>query len=210
MLKKFSREYLDIINSEFLGLNLTRIESYDDFYLKQVLDSTLPFECMSISDSLDQCQVVLDIGFGGGFPLLPLALINPEQSFIGLEAREKKVKAVRSIASKLNILNVSVHHLRSEGVLIDLPTMITFKAVGMVTTCLKLLNVAAPCFVLCYKGPNYHQEEQYDAPNGWKLIAEESIELPGVEGRVALLYENVPRGTFKKYNKKLVKLSELI
>jgi 16S rRNA (guanine527-N7)-methyltransferase len=200
MFKDFSNRYLEIIQGELSGLNLTRISESNEFYHKQVLDSILPFELDMVKNRLESYQVVVDIGFGGGFPLLPLALMMPNKMFVGLEARGKKVNAVKLIASRLGIKNISVHHLRSEQLLVDRATAITFKAVGTVTTCLDPLNISAPSLAILYKGPNYRQEENYCNPTAWNLVVEERVEVPGTDERVVLVYENVPRGTMSGAN----------
>ena len=41
-MKEFAKKYLDLLTGEFAGINLTRIESFDEFYQKQIIDSVLP------------------------------------------------------------------------------------------------------------------------------------------------------------------------
>jgi 16S rRNA (guanine527-N7)-methyltransferase len=41
-MKEFSEKYLELLTGEFAGINLTRIESPEEFYNKQILDSVLP------------------------------------------------------------------------------------------------------------------------------------------------------------------------
>ena len=57
---------------------------------------------------------ILDIGTGGGFPLLPLAICLPEISFTGLDATQKKIDAIKRIAEKLELKNVNFVCGRSE------------------------------------------------------------------------------------------------
>lgn len=61
----------------------------------------------------DGAQVV-DWGCGGGFPLVPLAVLRPEAAYTGVDAVEKKVLAVRSMARSLGLMNVTTWHGRAE------------------------------------------------------------------------------------------------
>ena len=59
---------------------------------------------------------VLDVGTGGGFPGIPLAILFPETSFLLIDSIGKKIKVVSEIASALNLLNVKAEHVRVEDV----------------------------------------------------------------------------------------------
>lgn len=57
---------------------------------------------------------VVDWGTGGGFPLVPLAILRPEATYTGVDAVEKKVLAVRAMARSLGLKNVTTWHGRAE------------------------------------------------------------------------------------------------
>ncbi len=59
---------------------------------------------------------VLDVGTGGGFPGIPLAIFFPEVSFTLIDSIGKKIKVVNEVASALNLQNVSAQHIRVEEV----------------------------------------------------------------------------------------------
>jgi len=59
---------------------------------------------------------VLDVGTGGGFPGIPLAILFPETSFLLVDSIAKKIKVVNEVASALNLQNVKAEHLRVEAV----------------------------------------------------------------------------------------------
>ena len=57
---------------------------------------------------------ILDIGTGGGFPLLPLAICLPGSKLTGLDSTQKKISAVERISDKLNLTNVNLVSGRAE------------------------------------------------------------------------------------------------
>lgn len=56
----------------------------------------------------------LDLGTGGGFPLLPLALSLPDSQFTGLDSTQKKIDAVQRIADSMELKNVDLISGRAE------------------------------------------------------------------------------------------------
>ncbi len=59
---------------------------------------------------------VLDVGTGGGFPGIPLAILFPETSFMLIDSIGKKIKVVSEVAAALNLSNVQAEHIRVEDV----------------------------------------------------------------------------------------------
>ena len=59
---------------------------------------------------------VLDVGTGGGFPGIPLAILFPEVHFTLVDSIGKKIKVVKEISNELGLQNISAHHLRAEDV----------------------------------------------------------------------------------------------
>ncbi len=208
-MREFSKSYLEILNGELASLNLTRITSEEDFYIKQIVDSIYPVQNIKeLADIYDSCNTCFDIGFGGGFPLLPLAKIFPEKSFYGLEARRKKADAVRLIAEKLNLQNVKTYHYRIENIVMDKPAVVSLKAVGKIKDFLSKVYSTSEIYVVFYKGPRVDELE--DIPEhylGYRKFFQSSYDLETTDGRTIIVYKgnNVPRGT----QKDLVKASSL-
>ena len=117
-LENFTRNYYELLNGEYSGINLTRINDYEDFKNKQIIDSVVPlFSSGLFKKQIQRSGAVLDIGFGGGFPILPLAFLCPEIKFLGVDCRAKKVKVVSEISKKLEVNNTQLFHSRIEDVL---------------------------------------------------------------------------------------------
>ena len=212
-MKNFSQKYLDLLTGEFSGINLTRIEGPDEFYQKQIIDSILPqTESKVFKNALEATKLLVDVGFGGGFPILPLAFNNPDKKFIGFDARAKKVTVVQKIANTLGLKNATLKHQRIELVDFDMDAVITFKAVGKVADYLPLLRTSKTLYVFFYKGPNFYELEDIEEmlETDWELIEEKSYDVDGTEGRLLLGFKNrkVLRGTIQ--TEKIIKFSELL
>lgn len=61
-------------------------------------------------------EQVLDVGTGGGFPGIPLAIMFPETAFHLVDSIGKKIKVVSEVASAIGLKNVKASHLRAEDV----------------------------------------------------------------------------------------------
>lgn len=59
---------------------------------------------------------VMDLGTGGGFPGIPLAILFPETSFFLVDSIGKKIKVVQAVAEELGLTNVRAAHSRAEAV----------------------------------------------------------------------------------------------
>ncbi|MCY4643640.1 MAG: class I SAM-dependent methyltransferase [Bacteriovoracales bacterium] len=218
----FSGPYLKIAQERYKGLNLTGIKDAEAFHVEQFLDSVAPLEkSAGFCRSLEEKKLLVDVGFGGGFPLLPLAFTRPGETFVGFEGTGKKVRAVRDIASRMGIKNVSVFHHRIENILIDLPCLITFKALGSIEDCLGLLHPTKRCRAYFYKGPRLEEKEgaMGETVGGWQRVEDVSYDVGGRARRLlGFEREGVPCGTPLKTRgsegkglerKNLVKLSSL-
>jgi len=89
-------------------LNLTAIVSPREMVIQHVLDS------LSIVNRLSQQDRILDIGTGGGFPGVPLALALPQAEVCLLDARGKRVEFLRYVIGACKISNATAVHTRIE------------------------------------------------------------------------------------------------
>lgn len=208
----FAIRYLNVLKTDLAGLNLTNILDQDEFYHKQILDSILPYqESKLFQADLAKTKVLVDVGFGGGFPILPLAKLLPDIKFVGVESRRKKAEAVTLIAEKLGLTNVKLVHSRLEDFEFDVPATVTFKAVGTIGDYLPIIHHKHPTKVFFYKGPNFVELEGKmisKLEKDWKLLENQEIKVPGTQQRFLVSFgsQNVPRGT----SKTLVKLSDFL
>jgi 16S rRNA (guanine527-N7)-methyltransferase len=93
-------------------INVISRKDIDELYLRHVLHGLAiakvqPFVAGSR---------ILDVGTGGGFPGIPLAILYPEAQFVLVDAIGKKIKVVEAVAESIGLTNVSAHHLRAENV----------------------------------------------------------------------------------------------
>jgi 16S rRNA (guanine527-N7)-methyltransferase len=93
-------------------INVISRKDMDDFYLHHVLHS------LAIATQVEwgSGMQVMDLGCGGGFPGLPLAIFFPEVRFVLVDSIGKKLKVVEAVATALDIKNVEVRHTRAESI----------------------------------------------------------------------------------------------
>jgi 16S rRNA (guanine527-N7)-methyltransferase len=93
-------------------INVISRKDIDSLYEKHVLHS------LSIARIVDlkPGTKVLDVGTGGGFPGIPLAILFPEVKFHLVDSIGKKIKVVQAVADALDLKNVRASHMRAEEV----------------------------------------------------------------------------------------------
>ena len=120
---------------------------------------------------------VMDLGTGGGFPGIPLAILFPETHFHLVDSIGKKVKVATEIANAIGLKNVTTRHCRAEEEK-QLFDFVVSRAVMPLTDLLKIIrkNIkkeqhnALPNGLICLKGgelerevmPVKHQTLMYD------------------------------------------------
>jgi len=91
--------------------NLSSIKSPKEVEVKHIKDS---LELLEFTDLKN--KQILDIGCGGGFPCLPLAISTPESQFWGLDSVEKKLDSIQDICNELKVSNLQTINARAEEV----------------------------------------------------------------------------------------------
>ena len=91
-------------------INVISRKDMESFYEKHVLHSLGIAKVYSFKPG----QKVLDVGTGGGFPGIPLAILFPETQFHLVDSIGKKIKVVLAVAEALSLENVRADHGRAE------------------------------------------------------------------------------------------------
>ena len=93
-------------------INVISRKDIDELYVKHVLHSLGIAKVMEFQPK----STVLDVGTGGGFPGIPLAILFPETRFYLIDVIAKKIKVVNEVASALGLVNVKAEQMRAENV----------------------------------------------------------------------------------------------
>jgi len=93
-------------------INVISRKDIDEFYERHVLHSLGIAKIMEFADGTK----VLDIGTGGGFPGIPLAILFPHVEFTLVDSIGKKITVVNAVAESLGLKNVKAYHERAEKI----------------------------------------------------------------------------------------------
>lgn len=93
-------------------INVISRKDIHELYEKHVLHSLAIAKIITFNSGAK----VLDVGTGGGFPGIPLAIMFPETHFHLIDAIGKKIIVVKAVAEALELKNLTAEHLRAEHV----------------------------------------------------------------------------------------------
>jgi len=93
-------------------INVISRKDIESLYERHVLHSLSLAKFISFKDGTK----LMDLGCGGGFPGIPLAILFPKVSFMMIDSIGKKIKVVQEIADAIGLNNVEAHHMRAEKV----------------------------------------------------------------------------------------------
>ncbi|MFT4832767.1 MAG: 16S rRNA (guanine527-N7)-methyltransferase [Psychroserpens sp.] len=91
-------------------INVVSRKDIDELYLRHVLHSLAIAKVQQFNPG----TTVLDVGTGGGFPGIPLAILFPETHFTLVDAIGKKIRVVEEVVEGLGITNVTAKNMRVE------------------------------------------------------------------------------------------------
>jgi len=95
-----------------LKINVVSRKDIDELYLRHVLHSLAIAKLIQFEDG----SKIMDVGTGGGFPGIPLAILFPECSFHLVDSIAKKLKVVNEVVEGLGLENVKTTHSRVEEI----------------------------------------------------------------------------------------------
>lgn len=201
------RELLRVFLQENAKINLSALREEESCWIGNILDS-LPL--LEVLPRLGTVSKALDVGTGGGFPLLPLAMTMPDTRWTGLDATGKKVEAVKRIASVVRIPNVTLLQGRSETMAHDKAhrdayDVVTARAVASLPTLLEITGpfVRVGGHLVLWKSLHADQEIQDSlrAQRELHLVPEAAhrYTLPGDFGERQLLIFRKGAATPKQY-----------
>ena len=93
-------------------INVISRKDMDNFYERHVLHSLAIGKAIQFREG----KRIIDIGTGGGFPGIPLAILFPKAHFTLNDSIGKKLKVIDEIAKDLNIRNIQTIHSRAEDI----------------------------------------------------------------------------------------------
>ena len=132
-----------------LKINVVSRKDIDELYLRHVLHSLAISKVIQFQPN----SKIMDVGTGGGFPGIPLAILYPECSFHLVDSINKKLNVVREVVAGLGLENVKTTHTRVEDIK-DTYDFIVSRAVA-----------AMPTFVHWVKG-KVAKKQNHNLKNG--------------------------------------------
>ena len=150
-------------------INVISRKDLDSFYCNHVLHSLT----LGLNFNFDKINNVMDIGTGGGFPGIPLAILYPNIQFTLVDSIGKKIKVVNAVADFLELENVTAINDRFENIK-NSHDVIVSRAVA---PALKLVNFTRKSLTdngtyLFLKGGNLEDEKHellsYYSKSKWK------------------------------------------
>ena len=149
-------EHMIKVNEE---MNLTAITDTDGVILKHFVDSC------AVVPEIPEDATLCDIGCGGGFPTLPVAILRSDVSILGVDSVTKKVEYVKNTSKLLGLDNVNVSNRRAEELGKDVEyrekfDVVLARGVGKLNLlcelCLPLVKIGG-CFI-AMKAIGIHEE----------------------------------------------------
>ena len=92
-------------------INVISRKDIDELYTKHVLHSL----AIAKIQPFEPGTYILDVGTGGGFPGIPLAILFPETRFYLIDVIQKKIKVVQAVVDALGLKNVKAEQMRAEN-----------------------------------------------------------------------------------------------
>lgn len=102
-------QFTELLSNENSHTNLTAIREIPDIIAKHYAD------CLLGEPFFKEGATVIDVGCGGGFPTIPLAIVRPDLKITAVDSTQKKIDFVKKAATSLNLHNVIPLCARAES-----------------------------------------------------------------------------------------------
>ncbi len=205
------RQLVDVFLEENKNINLSAFRTVEHCSIGNIQDS------LAFKDAVDQgvidlssVKTIVDIGTGGGFPLLPLALAYPHIHCHGIDSIKKKLDAISRIADTMEMKNVHLHCGRFEmfghdASLREKADIVTARAVAELPVLLEyavpLLRVGGMC---AFWKSSHCADELASSLNAQNVlhatfVGEYQYDLGGEWGKRTILFFQKKQPTSEKY-----------
>lgn len=141
-------------------INVISRKDIDNFYERHVLHSLAIAKYISFQKD----EKVLDIGTGGGFPGIPLAIFFPETKFILTDSIGKKITVANEVIQALKLENVITKVARAENIKEDVDYVVT-RAVAKMDDLLFWSKNKHPKKIIALKGGDLKEELEHIKKN---------------------------------------------
>ena len=153
-------------------INVISRKDMDNFYEHHVLHCL----CIATQFEFKKGAEIMDLGSGGGFPGIPLAIFFPETQFHLVDSINKKLKVATEIGAAIGLQNLTVQHTRAEDIKNRKFDMIVTRAVAPLKDLWwwskpLLKKGVAPNGLVCLKGGDLTKEifESNCRPRVWEV-----------------------------------------
>lgn len=102
-------------------INVVSRKDFENFYLHHVLHSLAIAKFVQFKSG----SMIMDLGAGGGFPTIPLAILYPESKFLAVDSIQKKLKVIDGVIDHLNLKNIRTHWGRAEEIKLQFDFIVT-------------------------------------------------------------------------------------
>ena len=167
--------YAHMLRERNAHVNLTSIVSWEGILTLHMLDS------LSVVPHLGEAKRILDVGTGGGFPGIPLAVACPDRDFTLIDGTQKKIRFVSEGIAALDIRNARALAARAENFDGRDFDIVILRAVGALDEVLHNAGrlVAPHGRVMAMKG-RLPEEELGSVPRPWQAEVTK-LHVPGLD-----------------------------
>ncbi len=177
-LDKFEK-YKDLLIEWNKKINITSIDDEEEIYLKHFIDSVIIKKYVIIKEGAK----TIDVGTGGGFPGIPLKLVDNDMKITLLDSLNKRIKFLDEVVKDLNLKDVECIHGRAEDFGQDKNYREKYdygfsRAVASLNVLLEyvLPFIKKDGLFIAFKGSNFNDEIQ-DSKNALRILGGKIIDL---------------------------------